>query len=331
MPGLTARKPLRIVFFGTPSYAVPALRALAESPEFDVALVVTQPDRLAGRGRTLTPPDVKVESIRLGLPVHQPESLRSADAREPLIDADADLFVVAAYGVIFGEKTLAIPRLGCLNLHASLLPAYRGASPISAAILNGDDETGVTLMVMERGLDTGPTLARVAVPIRPRDTTQTLTGELAEAGAELAVAAIPAYERGELSPVPQPSGASFVRPLVKADGRLNFNRSAVELERQVRAMWPWPRASASFNGEVLQIHEASLAQSVAAEPGVILLMENGLVVACHAGALRLDRVQAPGGKPVTGSQFAAARGIRSGARFDNADPADRPPLIARVN
>lgn len=328
---MSAAKPLRIVFFGTPAYAVPALRALAESPDFEIALVVTQPDRPAGRGRTLTSPEVKAEAHRLGLSTYQPESLRTAEARKPLIEADADLFVVAAYGVIFGEKTLATPSLGCLNLHASLLPAYRGASPIAAAIFNGDDETGVTLMVMERGLDTGPTLARVAVPIERGDTTGSLTAKLAEAGAELAITAISAFAKGSLIPVPQPSGASYARPLVKDDGRLDFNQTAVELERAIRAMWPWPRAWASLNGEIIQIHKASLAETGEGDPGVTLPVEKGLVVACGVGALRLDFVQAPGGKPITGAQFAASREIAPGTRFEAFELGDRPPLIARVN
>jgi methionyl-tRNA formyltransferase len=322
---------LRIVFFGAPGYAVPTLRALAESPRFEIALVVTQPDRPAGRGRKLTAPPVKLEANRLDLPIYQPESLRAPGARQPLIDAAADLFVVAAYGLIFGEKTLAIPRLGCLNLHASLLPQYRGASPISAAILNGDRETGVTLMVMERGLDTGPTLARVAVAIDPSDTTASLTEKLAGAGAELAVTAIPAFASGELSPVPQPSGASLVRPMVKADGQLDFTRSADALARQVRAMWPWPRAWAILNGETIQIHRATVTDPANGTPGTITLSEKEPVVACGVGALRLDLVQLPGGKPMTGRHFAASSHIVVGSRFNPGPESGLPPLIVPLD
>jgi methionyl-tRNA formyltransferase len=328
---LSDRTRLRIVFFGAPGYAVPALRAMADSPQFDTALVVTQPDRPAGRGRKLTAPPVKLEANRLGVPVYQPEALRTPAARQPLADAAADLFVVAAYGLIFGEKTLAIPRLGCLNLHASLLPRYRGASPISAAILDGDHETGVTLMVMERGLDTGPTLARVAVAIDPDDTTASLTEKLADAGAELAVTAIPAFAKGELVPVPQPSGASLVRPMVKADGQLDFRQSAEALERQVRAMWPWPRAWVILNGETIQIHQATPTDAVDRPPGSIALREKEPVVACRVGGLRLDLVQLPGGKPISGRQFAASSHVEAGARFEPVPEFDLPPLIVPLD
>lgn len=274
---------------------------------------------------------MKTEAERLALPVYQPESLRTPDARQPLVDASADLFIVAAYGLIFGEKTLAIPRLGCLNLHASLLPVYRGASPISAAILNGDDETGVTLMVMERGLDTGPTLARVTVTIEPDDTTESLTEKLANAGAELAVAAVPAFASGQIAPVPQASGASLVRPLVKADGELDFTRSAAELERQIRAMWPWPRAWADLNGETIQVHRGSIVPPVGAPPGTVVVMGREPVAACGENALRLDLVQLSGGKPISGRQFATSRFFEPGARFTPMIGPSRPPLIVPLD
>src|SRR3954452_24216084 len=175
----------RIVYFGTPEYAVPAFDQLAADERFDVVLVVTQPDRPAGRGHKLTSPPVKKAAEQRGIRVYQPESLRSPDMRMPLVEAKADLFVVAAYGLIFGEKTLAIPSISCVNLHASILPAYRGASPVSAAILEGLSSTGVSLMVMERGLDSGPVIATESISIKPDATTGSLTAELASVGAQL--------------------------------------------------------------------------------------------------------------------------------------------------
>jgi methionyl-tRNA formyltransferase len=326
-------EPLRIVYFGTPGYAAPTLRALAGDPSFDIVLVVTQPDRPAGRGRKLTATAVKIEAERLSLRVYQPESLRTAELRRPITDADADLFIVAAYGLIFGEKTLAIPKLGALNLHASLLPAYRGASPISAAILNGDVETGVTLMKMERGLDTGPMIGFSRATIGPGDTTESLTHRLSELGAELALSAIPRFVSGELTPVPQPSeGASLVRPLVKSDGRLDWRKSADELERQVRAMWPWPRAWFVLDDAAVQVHAAGVAKNVQGEAGVVASVDQGVVVACSNGGLRLDLVQSPGGNPMSGSQFASKGRVAKGFQLPLPEQfVDTAPLIQPVD
>jgi len=314
--GLSLSEPLRIVYFGTPGYAVPTLRALASDPRFDVVLVVTQPDRRAVRSSRLVPPIVKVEADLLGLSVYQPESLRTEATRAPLVDAGADLFVVAAYGLVFGSKTLAIPRLGCLNLHASLLPAYRGASPISAAILNGDGQTGVTLMLMEQGLDTGPMIASGWIDIGPSDTTESLTPRLAELGAELALESIPGYVSGELPPVPQPNeGASLVRPLLKADGQLDWRKPAAELERQVRAMWPWPRAWFALGDDSVQVHSARVVEDAASDPGAVENRIGRVVVACSNGGLQLDLVQLPGGTPVRGRQLAASGRLVPGQKL----------------
>ena len=322
---------LKIVYFGTPDYAVPALEALAEDTRFDVVLVVTQPDRPAGRGHKLTPPPVKIAAERLGMPVYQPLSLRTKVAREPLAAAGADLFVVAAFGLIFGEKTLSIPRLGCVNLHASLLPSYRGASPISAAILSGDAETGVTLMVMERGLDSGPLIAKGAIPIRPDATTESLTHELANVGAELVKEHLCAFAAGELTPIPQPaSGVTLVRPLTKADGWIDWSESAEQIERQIRAMWPWPRAWTDLNGANVQIHAASVAEGASradGRVGTIEVVDGKPVAVCGEGTLRLDRVQFPGKSAIDGWQAALHGQLSPGMTLNGSAPNLSPMIV----
>jgi methionyl-tRNA formyltransferase len=330
---MTSPRPISIVYFGTPTYAVPALRTLAAAPRYDVALVVTQPDRPAGRGNRLTPPPVKLGAEELGIPVYQPDSLRDESARQPLVDAEADLFVVAAFGLIFGRKTLAIPTYGCLNLHASLLPAYRGASPIPAAILSGDAATGVSLMVMEQGLDTGPVVARSLVPIQATETTESLTARLGHAAADLVVAAALPFVRREGTPAPQdPTEATIVRQLVKADGWLDWLEDATELDRRVRAMWPWPRAWTTFRGEPLQIHAATpIQEDISASPGTPVLASGNVFVACGVGSLRLDIVQSAGGKPVSGYAWATGRRICAGEGFGTVGaPPQATPLIAKV-
>ncbi len=261
-------EPIRIVYFGTPTYAVPALEALLRDHRAQVTLVVTQPDRPAGRGRKLTPPPVKDVAVLHGVSVYQPEFLRTAADREPIAGQHADLFVVAAFGKIFGPKLLALPRLGAVNLHASLLPQYRGASPISAAILEGRNETGITLMRMDTGLDTGPILAQRPLAIDAQATTASLTPSLAQLGAELLIDSLGNLTDGSLAAVAQEDGAaSMTRPLVKADGWIDWQMPAVEIERQVRAMWDWPRAWTTLRGELVQIHRAvrrSLGHPVAA-------------------------------------------------------------------
>ena len=319
---------MRIVFFGTPSFAVPILNRLAHDSQFDVRLVVSQPDRPAGRGRRLEASPVIVAAGELGLPTYQAATLRTGEAREPLAAVEADIFVVAAYGLIFGAKTLALPRLGCINVHASLLPRYRGAAPIPAAILAGDRETGVTLIKMEAGLDTGPMLAAQVIPIEPRATTESLTAQLAELGADLAARTLPQFAKGAVPPIRQPAaGASLTRPLTKADGWVDWNRSATELERAVRAFWPWPRAWTTLDSTPLQIHQAVVAPAVDdGIPGTVVANRE-LVVSCGEGALRLSRIQAAGGKPVSDSEFLAGRRAPVSRLGEHGAPPLSPPLI----
>jgi methionyl-tRNA formyltransferase len=325
--------PLRIVYFGTPAYAVPALRALSEDPRYHVELVVTQPDRPSGRGRSLRGSAVKEAAEQLGLSVYQPVSLRQPDARALIAEIEADLFMVAAYGLIFGAKTLALPRWGCLNLHASLLPRYRGASPVTAAILSGDIETGVSLMRMEIGLDTGPVLETRSTAVLPSDTTETLTVRLAELGAELARDAITRHIPEGWGGQEQDSRqATVVRPLVKADGWVPWQDSAVALERRVRAMWNWPRAWTTVNRELIQIHAVGLADDVVeGSAGQVQRMGDRILVSCGERALRLDVVQPEGKKAMPAlAWYAGRRGAESLVLGLEGAPTAPPPLIQVV-
>ncbi len=322
-----------IIYMGTPEFACPALEALAGRADIDVCLVVTQPDRPAGRGRQLQAPPVKRLAESLHLPVYQPESLRTAEQRQPIVELRPNLIVVAAYGLILGRSILELPTRGCVNLHASILPAYRGASPISAAILNGDRETGVTLMRMERGLDTGPMFDAARLDVAPDDTTASLTVRLAAASADVMVRNIDALLDGSLRAVDQPSGATLTRPLVKADGWIDWIQSAVETERLVRAMWPWPRAWTTLpDGAAFQIHAASVEtgdDTVA--PGTVATDRAGLRVRCGDGWLRIDRGQLAGGKPLAGTQLATNRAF--GAEppvFGGERPETPGPMIVPV-
>jgi len=321
----------RIVYMGTPEFACPALKTLARRDDVDVNLVVTQPDRASGRGRKLQAPPVKVLAESLGLRVYQTPSLRAPEQRQPIVDARPDLIVVAAFGLILGKSVLGLPRLGCVNLHASLLPHYRGASPISAAIATGDTESGVTLMRMERGLDTGPMLAIARTPILPADSTATLTDRLAKLAASLLDANLDSLLAGALPSTPQPDGATLARPLVKADGWLDWSRPAKELERHVRAMWPWPRAWTSLpDGRALQVHAANLDPAAGpALPGTVVTDVTGFRVACGEGWLRVDVAQLPGGKPLSGAQLARGAGIVDGLVLGQGEPPATPgPMVA---
>ena len=324
-------EPIRIVYFGTPDFAVPALRSIASDQRFEVVLVVTQPDRPAGRGRKLVAPPVRLAAEELGVPVYQPESLRQPDARAPLVDATADVFVVAAFGMIFGPKTLAIPARGCINLHASILPAYRGAAPISAAIANGDAEAGISMMLMDVGLDTGPVLSEVRTPIAPGDTTATLTAVLADLGGAAIGDVVSAWVAGTTTAKQQAAGATLTRPLVKADGWLDWSRPVTELEALVRAMWPWPRCwTTTDDGTVLQIHAAEvLAGPGDTEdlPGTFRVMGRDVAVATADGWLKLTSVQKPGGRPMDPALLVSQGRVRDGEVFGQNQQPERRPLF----
>jgi methionyl-tRNA formyltransferase len=322
-----------LVYFGTPEYAVASLQALVADPRYDVRLVVTQPDRQSGRGHRATPPPVKIAAAALGVQVYQPASLRSTEARRPLIEIGAEVFVVAAYGLIFGKRTLAIPPKGCVNLHASLLPRYRGASPVAAAILAGERETGVSLMQMDTGIDTGPVWAKVEEPVLPEDTTASLTQRLARAGAELVAERLWEIVRGVGAPAPQPAtGATLTRMLTKADGEIDWHDDAVVIERQVRAMWPWPRAWTMVNGQPLQVHHSRVVEAAMdGEVGVVESLSCGPVVPCGRGELSLEMVQPAGGKAMSGKAWIAGHQGRVVRLGDASGRVPRPPLVVPVD
>ncbi|MBI5290547.1 MAG: methionyl-tRNA formyltransferase [Chloroflexi bacterium] len=288
----------RIVFLGSPAFAVPSLRALAPS----VVGVVTQPDRPAGRGRRPAPCAVKVAAQELGLPVIQPEKM--ALALDQLRAWQPDLIVVAAFGKILRPHVLALPALGCLNVHASLLPRYRGAAPIPAAILAGDAEAGITLMKMDEGLDTGPTMAQRAIPIEPGDTTATLTPRLAILGADLLRETLPAILTGEPAPIPQNAGlATYAPQLKKEDGLLRFGDTAQSLERRVRAMNDWPGAYVLYHGAPLKILRAHAQPAPAADQGRVVRIGSLPAIGATGGLLVLDEVQPAGKKPMSAASF----------------------------
>ena len=306
----------RIVFAGTPEFAVPSLAALCAAGHTVVA-AYTQPDRPAGRGRQLAASPVKQRALALGIPVEQPDSLRTAAARARLAALEPDLMVVVAYGLLLGPKVLALPTFGCVNVHASLLPRWRGAAPIQRAILAGDAETGVSIMRMDQGLDTGPVYAERATPIGHEESARQLHDRLAVLGAELLVETVPGILKRALTPTPQLTvGVCYARKLEKREARLDWSWPAVELARAVRAFDPWPVAETQWGEVVLRIHRARALEAAAgAAPGTVLRAGgDGIDVATGAGVLRLLALQAPGGKVLEAGQFVAAREL-VGARF----------------
>ncbi|KSW25019.1 MULTISPECIES: methionyl-tRNA formyltransferase [unclassified Pseudomonas] len=289
---------LRIVFAGTPEFAAEHLKALLDTPHQIVA-VYTQPDRPAGRGQKLMPSPVKQLAAQHGLPVLQPPTLRNPEAQAELAALQPDLMVVVAYGLILPQAVLDIPRLGCINSHASLLPRWRGAAPIQRAVQAGDAESGVTVMQMEAGLDTGPMLLKVVTPISPEDTGGSLHDRLARLGPPAVVEAIAGLAAGTLKGEVQDDAlATYAHKLSKDEAKLDWSRPAVELERAVRAFDPWPVCHTTLNGEPLKVWAARLGES-RGEPGKILgASRDGLLVGCGEGSLLLTRVQLPGGKPL---------------------------------
>ncbi|MDH1055855.1 methionyl-tRNA formyltransferase [Aquipseudomonas alcaligenes] len=290
---------MRIVFAGTPEFAAQHLQALLDAGRQIVA-VYTQPDRPAGRGQKLMPSPVKQLALQHGIAVYQPQTLRDPAAQAELAALRPDLMVVVAYGLILPQVVLDTPRLGCINSHASLLPRWRGAAPIQRAIEAGDASSGVTVMQMEAGLDTGPMLLKVTTTITAEDTGGSLHDRLATLGSQAVVEAVTKLAAGELrGEVQEDSLATYAHKLNKDEARLDWSRPAVELERLVRAFNPWPICHSTLNGEALKIHAAQLGEGQGTPGSVLAADKSGLTVACGEGALRLTRLQLPGGKPLS--------------------------------
>ncbi|NTV68587.1 MAG: methionyl-tRNA formyltransferase [Azonexaceae bacterium] len=304
---------MKLIFAGTPEFAAQALRAIVAAGH-DVALVLTQPDRPAGRGMSLQPSAVKKVALEHGIEVFQPLTLRDTEAQAKIAAIGAEVMVVAAYGLILPQVVLDMPRFGCINIHGSLLPRWRGAAPIQRALLAGDAETGVCIMQMEAGLDTGPVLLRGAFPIEAGDTTASLHDRLAELGAQLVVEAL-----GKLPlPVePQPAdGVTYAHKIEKAEALIDWSKSAAELDRHIRAFNPFPGAQAVFGGQTVKLWQAAPVAGEG-EIGTILSVDrNSVVVACGAGALAVSELQKAGGKRLPVQQFLAGHPLKAGDRFD---------------
>lgn len=307
---------MKLIFAGTPEFAALALRALIRAGH-TIALVLTQPDRPAGRGMKLTPSPVKQVALEHGLPVLQPLTLKDDAIQQTLAGYGAEVMIVAAYGLILPKAVLDIPPCGCLNIHASLLPRWRGAAPIQRAIQAGDAATGITIMAMDVGLDTGDMLVKEALNIEPGDTASTLHDKLAEQGARLIVDALEKLEKGQLTREKQDdSQACYAAKLSKEEARLDWRLSAVELDRSVRAYHPFPVAQATLCGDTLRIWQAR-PEAAEGAPGAVLAADRqGLLVACGAGALRITELQKAGGKRLSAGDFLAGNPLSSGAQFD---------------
>ncbi|MEH6388050.1 methionyl-tRNA formyltransferase [Pseudomonas profundi] len=298
---------LRIIFAGTPEFAAAHLGAFIEQG-LNIVAVYSQPDRPAGRGHKLTQSAVKQLALKHGLPVYQPQTLKNADSQAEMAALKPDLLVVVAYGLILPQAVLDIPRLGCINSHASLLPRWRGAAPIQRAIEAGDSESGVTVMQMEAGLDTGPMLLKATTPISSEDTGGSLHDRLAMIGPTAVTAVIDQLAKGEAAPeIQDDSLATYAHKLGKSDARIDWTRSATELDRIVRAFNPWPLAHARWNDQPLKIWAARPEAGAGAAGEVLAVDKSGLLVACGEGALRLTRVQLPGGKPLAFADLYNAR------------------------
>lgn len=304
----------RIVFMGTPDFAVKSLEACLELGE--VVAVVTQPDKPRGRGQELSFSPVKQLAVAKGLTVLQPQKVRGVGFADELRALAADVAVVTAYGKLLPRDVLDVPRHGCVNVHASLLPRFRGAAPIQWAIASGDEKTGVCLMKMDEGMDTGPVIDRAELPILPTDTSATLHDKLAALGGEVLRRALPRYLAGELRPVAQASEGVVLAPMIqKEDGQLDFTRPAVELERRLRAFTPWPGAFTRLQGALLKIHQAKVREGKGEAGTVLAVGPSGLEVACGQGSLLLEGLQPEGKRVMSARDFLAGRSVAVGAKL----------------
>jgi methionyl-tRNA formyltransferase len=319
---------LRVAFAGTPPFAAKALEAIAAAGH-EIPLVLTQPDRPAGRGLRVSPSAVSDVAERLGIALLKPATLKDPATQERLRGASLDAMVVAAYGLLLPAAVLEIPRLGCLNIHASLLPRWRGAAPIQRAILAGDRRTGISIMRMDAGLDTGPVLLEESLDIAADDTTGSLTASLAALGAATIVKALAELPR--LQPRPQDNGLATHAPKVtKADAPIDWREPSVQVHRRIRALNPVPGAETRLGAEAVKVWEAEPAEAVGAPGEIVVCDARRLVVACGQGALALLRVQRPGGKPVTGPELARGLRLQAGTRLVSPDGPAAKPLTQKT-
>ncbi len=310
---------LRVVFFGTPAFAVPTLEALQRSPH-SVVGVVTQPDRPRGRGQRTTPAPVKTCALASGLPLLQPPTLKDPAVLQALAAFEADIGVVAAYGKILSEKLITTPRLGMVNVHASLLPRYRGAAPVHRAVIAGDTETGVTIMRVVRALDAGPMLAKAVRPIGADDTSEDVEGGLAAIGAGLLVATLDRLAAGPIQEAPQnDADATYAHRLTKDDGQVDWTRPARELHNLIRGLHPWPHAFTFSGGARIILLRSRVVEGEAAPPGTVVIAQGDrLRVATGAGLIDLLEVQAEGKRPMTARDFLAGRALQAGSQLTSA-------------
>jgi methionyl-tRNA formyltransferase len=307
---------MKIVFMGTPQFAVQPLRALAGAGH-EIAGVVTRIDKPAGRGRVLAAPAAKIAAQEMGIPVYQPRRVRDPEFLATLKGLHPEAIVVAAYGQILPKDVLALPRFGCINIHASLLPSYRGAAPINWAIIRGDEETGVTIMQMDEGMDTGAVLMKESIPIDPNDTAGTLTGKLSALGARLITRAMPLIAEGKLVPATQDSSQATLAPLLKKeDGFIDWKLAAAEIHNRVRGLTPWPGAFGNVDGKIVKIIESQVS-SGSGEPGKLYQEDNNtLTVGAGSGQLRILTIQPEGKKPMTAAEFLRGHRGLIGKKFE---------------
>ena len=310
---------MKTVFMGTPDFAVPPLHALIEAG-YEVAAVVTQPDKPQGRGKTLLPTPVKEEALMHEIPVYQPQRVRkNPEFLETLKEIDPDIIIVAAFGQIIPKEILELPKFGCINIHASLLPKYRGAAPIQQAVIDGEKESGVTIMQMGEGLDTGDMISKIIIPLAQDETGGSLFGKLAQAGAELLIKTLPSIEQGtaEREKQPEESPTPYAAMITKQMGLMNFSKPAEELERLVRGMNPWPSAYTFINGKTLKVWKCKVSgEQTDAIPGTVFLTDKeGIHVACEKGTLILTEVQLEGKKRMDTEAFLRGYHIEKGTCF----------------
>lgn len=309
---------MKIIFAGTPHFAASALEALLDH-KHEIVAVLTQPDRPAGRGMQFVASPVKQKAIQHNIPVLQPESLKTAEAQRLVANLHADVMVVAAYGLILPQQVLDMPKLGCLNIHASILPRWRGAAPIQRAILAGDAETGITIMQMDEGLDTGLMLLKKHCLIDAHDTAQTLHDKLAALGAEAIVEVLDKLQTGTINGVAQDSSQStYAAKIIKAEAEIDWTKNAKQLEQAVRAYSPTPVAFSMLNNTIIKIHKATVSAVLIenSQPGNVLeLNKQHIRVACGEGSLLLEVLQKPNGKPLPTAQFVQSFAIKVGDRF----------------